>query len=41
MTDLLVKLYILPTLGAAINQQLIQGITIRRTITPEKHLVVN
>ena len=41
MTDLLVKLYALPPLGIEINKQLIQGITIRRAIAPEKHLVVN
>ncbi|MBZ0308369.1 MAG: GNAT family N-acetyltransferase [Anaerolineae bacterium] len=40
MTDMLVKLYELPTLEPVIQQQSEQGITIRRAIAPEKHIVL-
>lgn len=40
MTDMLVKLYALPPLEAALGRQAEQGITIRRAIAPEKHLVL-
>jgi len=40
MTDMLVKLYALPPLGAALERQASQGITIRRAIAPEKHHVL-
>ncbi len=39
MTDMLVKLYELPALEPVIQQQADQGITIRRAIAPEKHVV--
>ncbi|CCH66042.1 hypothetical protein RINTHM_15850 [Richelia intracellularis HM01] len=41
MTDLLVRLYTLLPLGIEINKQLIQGITIRHAIIPEKHFAAN
>lgn len=41
MTDMLVKLYQLPPLDAVIDKQSAQGITIRRGIAPEKHLVLD
>ncbi|MCS6836559.1 MAG: GNAT family N-acetyltransferase [Anaerolineae bacterium] len=40
MTDMLVKLYALPPLEAALERQASQGISIRRAIAPEKHLVL-
>ena len=40
MPDLLVKLYDLPELEPAIARQRTQGVTIRRGIAPEKHLVL-
>jgi len=40
MTDMLVKLYALPPLEAALERQASQGITIRRAIAPEKHHVL-
>lgn len=39
MPDMLVKLYTLPPLEAEIAAQQAKGITIRRGIAPEKHLV--
>lgn len=39
MTDMLVKLYDLPALPSAIDQQSSQGIIIRRALAPEKHLL--
>lgn len=41
MPDMLVKLYELPPLEPLIEQQADIGITIRRTIAPESHLVVS
>jgi GNAT superfamily N-acetyltransferase len=41
MNDLLVKLYALPDLAPEIAALQAQGIDIRRTIAPEKHIVVN
>jgi GNAT superfamily N-acetyltransferase len=40
MTDMLVKLYALPPLEAALERQASQGIIIRRAIAPEKHHVL-
>lgn len=40
MTDMLVKLYALPPLEPALAQQDSHGITIRRGLAPEKHLVL-
>lgn len=40
MTDMLVKLYTLPSLESALAQQQQQGRTIRRAIAPEKRLVI-
>ena len=40
MTDLLVKLYTLPSLEPEISYQRSQGITVRRAFAPEKHLVL-
>ena len=40
MPDLLVKLYDLPELEPAIVRQRTQGVSIRRGIAPEKHLVL-
>jgi GNAT superfamily N-acetyltransferase len=40
MPDMLVRLYDLPPLASALEQQLAQGISIRRVIPPEKHVVV-
>ena len=39
MPDLLVKLYELPPLEPFLEKQLALGITIRRAIAPEKHLI--
>ncbi len=39
MPDMLVKLYTLPLLEPALAQQEAQGITIRRGLPPEKHIV--
>jgi len=39
MTDMLVKLYTLPPLDEALDGQRAHGITVRRAIAPEKHLV--
>jgi hypothetical protein len=39
MTDMLVKLYNLPPLEPEIAEQQTHGITIRRAIPPEKHVV--
>ncbi|MAS35577.1 MAG: GNAT family N-acetyltransferase [Anaerolineaceae bacterium] len=39
--DLLVKLYELPDLAPAIQRQTQAGVTIRRAIAPEKHVVVD
>lgn len=39
--DMLVKLYELPDLAPFIQQQQEQGITIRRALPPEKHIVVD
>lgn len=39
MPDMLVKLYELPDLEPIIKEQVAGGITIRRAITPEKHIV--
>lgn len=41
MTDMLVKLYNLPPLEAEMAAQTAQGITIRRGLPPEKHLVLD
>jgi GNAT superfamily N-acetyltransferase len=41
MPDMLVKLYELPPLEAVLQQQLEQGILIRRAIAPEKHHILN
>lgn len=41
MTDMLVKLYALPPLHPEIEAQHAHGIEIRRSIAPEKHLVVD
>jgi GNAT superfamily N-acetyltransferase len=41
MTDMLVKLYELPPLHPAIDGQTEQGITIRRALTPEQHIIVD
>lgn len=41
MTDMLVKLYQLPPLHPVLENQTSQGITIRRGIVPEKHLVLD
>ena len=41
MTDLLVKLYTLPPLEPVLAQQQAQGVTIRRGLAPEKHLVID
>ncbi len=40
MPDMLVKLYELPPLHPILAEQTAQGITIRRALAPEKHLVV-
>ncbi len=40
MPDMLVKLYSLPDLASDIKRQRESGITIRRPIPPEKHIVV-
>ncbi|WP_025745923.1 GNAT family N-acetyltransferase [Kallotenue papyrolyticum] len=40
MPDMLVKLYELPPLEPALEQQRRQGITIRRALAPEKRLVL-
>ncbi|MEM9949961.1 MAG: GNAT family N-acetyltransferase [Chloroflexota bacterium] len=40
MTDMLVKLYDLPPLTPIIEQQSKHGITIRRALAPEKHLIL-
>ena len=40
MPDMLVKLYELPPLQPAIERQTAQGVTIRRAIAPEKHVVL-
>lgn len=40
MTDMLVKLYDLPPLQPDLERQASQGITIRRGMAPEKHLVL-
>lgn len=40
MPDLLVKLYTLPPLEAEISAQAAHGITLRRGLAPEKHLVL-
>lgn len=40
MPDMLVKLYTLPPLEAAITQQHEQDIAIRRALVPEKHLIL-
>ncbi len=40
MTDLLVKLYTLPPLEPELSKQHNQGITIRRAIAPEKHIIL-
>lgn len=40
MTDMLVKLYALPPLHPEIEEQRALGIDIRRTLPPEKHVVV-
>lgn len=39
MTDMLVKLYDLPDVYSLLNQQTAQGVTIRRALAPEKHLL--
>lgn len=39
MTDMLVKLYELPPLAPEITRQTAQNITIRRALTPEKHMI--
>ncbi len=41
MTDMLVKLYALAPLEPVMAQQSAQGITIRRALAPEKHLVLD
>jgi ribosomal protein S18 acetylase RimI-like enzyme len=41
MTDMLVKLYELPPLQPALDSQIEQGITIRRALVTEQHLIVN
>lgn len=41
MTDMLVKLYTLPPLEPELAAQAAQGITIRRGLPPEKHLVLD
>jgi hypothetical protein len=40
MTDMLVKLYALPDLAPALADPRMAGVTIRRALTPEKHVVV-
>lgn len=40
MPDMLVKLYTLPDLEPALAQQRAAGITIRRAIPPEKHIII-
>jgi GNAT superfamily N-acetyltransferase len=40
MPDMLVKLYTLPPLAPLLDRQAAAGITIRRVIAPEKHVVV-
>lgn len=41
MTDMLVKLYTLPPMHVEIEAQRVHGIDIRRSIAPEKYLVVD
>ncbi len=41
MSDLLVKLYTLPEVNPLIEKLRAEGIDIRRSIAPEKHVVVN
>jgi hypothetical protein len=41
MTDMLVKLYTLPPLDTEIIAQAERGVTIRRAIAPEKHVVLS
>ena len=41
MPDMLVKLYDLPKLDPILQLMEEQGITVRRGIPPEKHLVLN
>ena len=41
MPDLLVKLYDLPELEPVIARQRVMGVTVRRGIPPEKHLVLD
>jgi GNAT superfamily N-acetyltransferase len=41
MPDMLVKLYELPDLAPVMTQQIAQGIDIRRSMPPERHIVVN
>lgn len=40
MTDMLVKLYELPPLEPVLTDQKTKGITVRRALVPEKHLVL-
>lgn len=40
MTDMLVKLYELPPLEAHLSKQAAAGITIRRALAPEKHMIL-
>lgn len=40
MTDMLVKLYNLPPIEPTLAEQQAQGITVRRAIAPEKHVVI-
>ena len=40
MSDMLVKLYMLPELEPVVAQQQAQGIDIRRALAPEKHVVI-
>lgn len=39
MTDMLVRLYNLPALAPFVDAQTAQGITVRRAIAPEKHVL--
>jgi GNAT superfamily N-acetyltransferase len=41
MTDMLVKLYALPPLPPELDRQTQQGVTLRRGLPPEKHLVAD
>jgi GNAT superfamily N-acetyltransferase len=41
VTDMLVKLYDLPAVESRIAEQRVAGVSIRRALAPEKHLVVD